>query len=649
VEFSQANVLSNAARTGRTAKHLCLVLLVIAIAVTTVAGIAAGAPADKELSRRQAVPPPAETPVELIVSGRTSTLRSITIVELGQTIPPTFAGENIKNTKGFSWYASRHFALKSNMDENFSRYMLTIAELAYPHYRWVFGAEPKGIETTRLPFVYAKTLDDLQRSVRDDIDSFWAGSGGGVTLNHKVAYNYPSGTLTYHKRDLVMHENLHLYHICLAGSIDTPPRLTEGIAHAFANHVYDEQKKQLTVMVLDKATTNNPYDRAMRALQQKPVTMQEFIRQGAGGSSTWALYTQFFWTDPDRLMKWRIWCDELLRTHLKGQQRKQLDARLMEELFGPIEQLNRQWEQWLAQRRSTFHYVAWGWEQDADTLWSYGFGPQRFSRTDIQFAPNEQVRYDPLRMDYPAKPMPALMPAVRRGVAEPVVGCVVDFSRCPQRGVAGLGLGVEQEKLLAVLVRQSKELLIDGGDLGMPDKTFPFAEEFSSAMAAGGHRVALAVRIARQALQVTLRAGKQDELKEMDVSIAIDEQLRRRLMTRHMAILAMDGWHGVTPFIDDARRPPPDLSVAAPMGRWRFAGERQLYGLYRAAWRLGKDAPPSLGDLKQKMARAADKDPATQQAAIKLYRQRIDGIMEDVAAIADPRKKRLALAELTRD
>jgi len=612
-------------------------LATIALLSELIAGKACG---------QQGVPGPEETPVEVIVSGRTSTLKSIRIVEVGQNIPKTFAGGNVKNTEGFRWYVSRHYALKSNVDDKFSRHILTIAELAYPHYRWVMGREPEGIETTRMALVYAKNLDGLQRSVRDDINSFWAGSGGGVTLRHKVAYNYPSGTLMYHKRDLAMHENLHLYQMCLTGAINTPGRFTEGITHAFANHVYDEQKKQLTVMVLDKATTNNPYDRALRELDKEFITMEDFVERGAGSRATWALYTQFFWDDPDRLMKWRIWRDELLRQNLQGEPLKELDLRLIKELFGSIDQLNNQWEKWIARRRNTFHYVAWGWEQSGNTLWSYGFGPQRYSRTDIQFAPNEEVQYDHLRMDYPSQPMPTTVGPVKRGVDQPSVGCLVDFSRCPGRGVAGFGLGVEGDKLAAVLLHEGRELIVDGSDLGMPKKVFPFPEYLKTAMAAHGHRAGLTMKIATAALEVTVRAGKDGAVKEMKVSVPLEKAQREKLISRHMAVLAMHGWHGVTPFIDDARRRPPDLTAAAPMGRWRFAGEDQLYRLYSAAWRLGEDTPELLTHLKEQLAEAADKDPATQQVAMDLYRRRIDEVVRAVAGLPKSENTKLALKEL---
>ena len=91
------------------------------------------------------VPPPAETPVEIVVSGRTSTLKRIAIAETGQAVPPNFSGGRVKNTPGYTWYVSRHYALKTDYTPQRARFYLTLLEMAYPHYVALFGREPPGI------------------------------------------------------------------------------------------------------------------------------------------------------------------------------------------------------------------------------------------------------------------------------------------------------------------------------------------------------------------------------------------------------------------------------------------------------------------------------------------------------------------------
>ena len=47
------------------------------------------------------VPPPAETPARVIVSGPTSTAVEIKVVKVGKEIPKTYAVAKIRNSPGF--------------------------------------------------------------------------------------------------------------------------------------------------------------------------------------------------------------------------------------------------------------------------------------------------------------------------------------------------------------------------------------------------------------------------------------------------------------------------------------------------------------------------------------------------------------------
>ncbi len=224
--------------------------------------------------------------------------------------------------------------------------------------------------------------------------------------------------------------------VCLGNNMGT-----EGMTYAGCQHVYDERKKQLTVRCFDHPTINNFTDAGLTALQKEFIPMQKAVetlwRAGAGHG---AMYTQFFWTDADRYLKWCIWRDELYA----GRVNRDGNARVMEDIFGPLDKLNREWKAWLDTRHHSFHFVDWGWEQSGNTLWSYGWpwNPANHSQTDLRYKPGEKVEYDPFRMDYPTEPMPPIVGPVKRGVREPSVGCVVDFSRNPTRGRAGMGLGL---------------------------------------------------------------------------------------------------------------------------------------------------------------------------------------------------------------
>jgi len=609
-----------------------------------------------------AVPAPEETPVKLIVSGQTSTLLSISIVKTGQDIPPNFSDGKVRNTPGFEWYVSRHFACKTDMGASWARDCLTWAELAYPHTVRVMGGEPEGIKRLRMVFVYGKSLKTMRNATFSDGGFRWSHSGGGVTFDFlKAAYNYPSGSLTYHKRELVIHENIHLLQACLTGSCrNTPHRFLEGVTYALANHVYDKRRRQLTVGVLDKPTINNILDSGLDELGQKPMSIQEMLESDSSGYVC-GLYTQFMWTDPYRLMKWRLWRDGLFAAKTTSpRQIRQIDRRLMEEIYGDLDELDKQWKAWLAQRRSTFHYVDWGWEQTGDTLWSYGW-PQKtpFSQTNINLPLGEKPVPNPLRMDWPAQPMPShLVGPVHRGQAEPTVGAMLDFSRNPNKGLCGLAFGVilksrrpgrvpqDARGQLNVYVRDGLSLMLDGDSLGAKIVKASIPQCVRDAMKRDDHRVGLTVRVAATEIVATLRAGKPGKVAAFSANLPLADWQRKRILREPSAVIAKDGYHGVTPYFDARRPASPDLNIPAPHNRWRFAGEDKTYRLYRAAHLLGRAAPKSLLDLREALVKAMDKPPATQAKAIEQYQVAIDKVIADIRALPDNPKGHTALAEL---
>jgi hypothetical protein len=578
---------------------------------------------------RGEIPPPAETPARMIVSGRTSTAVDIKTVKVGQDIPKTYAGVKIHNTPGFDFYVSQHYALKSNMGDDYAGQMLEIAELAYPHAVALVGREPPDPDT-RMYFVCANDAQHMIEAMVSDVGMGpQGGYGGGITIfDNRSAYNYPSGTLQYHQRALVIHENLHLLNMVTTGTAGT-----EGMTYSFEQHVYDPARRQLTVLCFDKPTINNHTDEGLLALQKEPVPMQKAVSMlWDSGGGLGAVYTQFFLTDPDRYFKWCIWREEFYAGHVN----RETNPRVMEDIYGPLEKLNADWEKWLRQRHSSFHFVDWGWEQEGNALVAYGWPWDRkfFSQTDINYAPGEKVAFDTLRMDYPAEPMPPIVGPVKRGVAVPAVGYVIDFSR----GSAvwgGLGLGVQGRGLCEVVIASGTSLVIDGSDLGMGRREFPIPPQVSQAARDAGQRYGVTIRIKPGELEVRVHAGRPGEIAGMTACVAIDAAQRERLMTGHMAIIAKDGRPAVTPFIDDAREPGPDLTKPSPANRWRFAGEKELYGLYRAAWKLKERTPDSLERLRTAMVNAVDKGPAAQRAAMALYRKSLDGVLRDVRQISD--------------
>jgi hypothetical protein len=170
--------------------------------------------------------------------------------------------------------------------------------------------------------------------------------------------------------------------------------------------------------------------------------------------------------------------------------------------------LDADFTRWATARRATFHSVEWGWEQDGDTLQSYGW-PNKgtYSQIDLQITLRDKPSFDPMVLDYPGTaPDTPLVGPVERGVAEPAIGCLISWRRTPGAGQAGLALGVEDRNYLKILVDAGKTLIVDGTDLGANRSVEELPAPLAKAIATDGHQVGLTVRIEKDALVVTVRA-----------------------------------------------------------------------------------------------------------------------------------------------
>jgi hypothetical protein len=620
------------------------------------------------------VPPPAETPARVIVNGRTATAVDIRIVNVKQALPDTFSAPKVKSLPGYDWYVSQHFALRSQVDERQSRDYLTMAELAYPQYVWIFGAAPEGSDRKRIALSFSKNMDELRKATIADLGGAgWLGGGGGVTLNNNhVSYNYPGGGLQAHKRGLVMHENLHAFEMDLGGN-NTPVWFTEGITYALEQHVYDPVKTQLTVMVLDRAVGNNHTDSGLAYMGTNFVQAQELWlgKEGMGYKpNVYQLWMQFLWSDVDRQMRQRVWLHERMARDPSTSE-DGFDQALMEQLFD-VPALNKTWHEWISARRNTFHHVDWGFEQEGDTFWSYGWPNwARYAQLNVNLCLQDApVTNDPFLMDWPVSAAkPPTVGDVRRGVAEPSVGCVIDFTRAMRRsggkGQAGLGFGVagtgqrpgdekksnvDQEHLDILIAgiesRTNACLILDGTTIGLPRTTEKFAPAFLEAAVTGKQSVGMTVQIRKEAVEVALRTGPPDAMQTHRSVLPVTPEIRARLLSKPWCLLSKDSYHGFTLFPDVNRVETRDYSKPEPPGQARFLPTDETFRLYHAAWRLGDQAPASLLALQKRMLACAGMPLAAQQQALDYYRSEIGNVAGDVAACRDTARAQQALADL---
>ncbi len=225
-----------------------------------------------------------------------------------------------------------------------------------------------------------------------------------------------------------------------------------------------------------------------------------------------------------------------------------------------------------------------------------------------------------------------------------------EFSALLRPGHERVGLTVqmsdEKEAFAAILVQGCRELIVDGTAIGVERKTLPLSAELQQAIRQHHNRFGLNLKVAREALQITLRAGEPGKFTEWQTAVPLDAAQRAAIVQGPLALLAKDNWHRITPYLDLARRPEPDLSQPAPLGRWRFPADAELYRLYRAAYELGDDAPASLVQLKANLTAACVQEPVAQQAAVDTYHRQIDQVRRELRSVADARKRGQALAAL---
>ena len=591
------------------------------------------------------VPSPADTPAEVVVSGSTSTLKRIRIVRTGTRIPETFSRDLMTNTEGYAWYVSRHYALKTDYSDARARELLTLLELAFPHYVALFGRQIPDLDRRRMACVFGSSMERLQVAMRDD--AMFVFGGGGITQEGFWAcYQVPSNE--YHNRYIIIHECVHLYQYCLEGTTtNTCLSFLEGVADRLASHVYDPQRKRLTVNVLDRAPVHNFLEYGRNHLRKhRGLGFVDFVQGGDRGFNV--LVTTFMQRDPESLQKWRLYRDEMFRTSHPAT-KQAVAERLVRSLYGRPEKVWADFRAWVGTVRPTFFMADWGFDQYGDTLVSFGTprDRKRFSQMNVNLVPGRRPQAGRFHMDYPAGLRPSIVGPIRRGGAEPSIGCVVDFSRANGKGMAGLGLAREGLKHFRVLVDREERLVVDGTDLRAPKRAWALPAALRAAMHDDGHRVGLTVRIGSDRLAVTVRAGSGTP-HEFRASLRLGPGLRRRLVSKPLAVLGIGARHLITPLVDDGRPVAPDLALPASADPWRNAADDALFAVYRACWRLGRKTPPLLRALRRQLLVAAEQDLTAQKAAAAGFREQLPALVAAVRGCGvEPALKERVLVELS--
>lgn len=614
------------------------------------------------------IPPPSEMTVDMVVSGRVSTMRHIDIVNVGKQIPYTYAGDRLSNTPGYSWYVSKHYALKTDFPDNEVRLYMKLLEMSYPHYVEIFGKEPPDIQNQRIPAVYSDTRFDVGVAMMDDGFTRPPNGGGETMYYNRTGYNFKSSR-EQHQRYIVIHESCHAFQMALWEYTGwTPIWYVEGVADSVAHHIYDPVKEQLTVMNFDRGC---PMDYIRRGLDEYEKldhpTIESLNKNKRFYRGLGFLLTHFMMDDPVRSHKFKIWRDELSVKELPASENLDGAHEVMVNVFGDWKPVEEDFAAWMQSIDKTFHVAGGPWEQNGNAYFVRHYNSDNGTpRLDFLLKPGGKPYFSPFKVDQPSPdPCPLVLP-VARGVDEPTIGMKIEFLKdhiC--RGKLGIGLGLkvtdvsrknleldkkrqpgerknynpDDDELYEILIERGDTLVFDGRDLEGERLKFAFPQPFITVLKAGGtSEIGMSVTIKRDKLSVRLATGTKSGALSIKQEVPIDKNIRDKLLNRPMALLAQDIRHQMTPYFDDGRdlNPHPvDLKQPAPRNVFRNPADQEITRLTKAVWLLGDEAPDSVKKILDTLLELSDKSPEKQAEGVALLAAKRVLIAAEIADIAE--------------
>jgi hypothetical protein len=552
------------------------------------------------------IPSPEQMQAQVIVSGRVSTLKHIDMLNVDQQIPYTYSAGKITNSQGFQWWVSKHFALKSDLPEDKIKLYLELLELSYPHYVALFGAEPPNIEHQRIAVVYGSSRTRTREAMLDD--GFRRGvhdtAGGETMYYNRAGYSFPSSR-EQHQRYIVIHETMHAFHMALSGYSSWAPNwITEGLADSIAHHVYDPNKKQLAVMVLDRAPMNYVETGLREYAQLNKPSIEEINNNPELHRGLNFFVIHFLLDDPQRAQYFALFRDRLMAEAPHSELTLPVASRLLKEVFPNWSQLEAEFADYVANIRSSFHIAYGPWEQDGNAYWIRSMEQEQMARLDILLPKNRTTASHPL-FDFPA-PAPSALLDLHKANADLSLGLLINF-RPEQisRGSAGLGLGlslsehneahrqhfqgeerVAEDHYLNINIERGSQLSISGENIKAVYVAHALSQEIRTVLG-NKPQLGLTVALYKHELQLELRAGSAQQF----ISYPLTEALYKQLQKGNITLLANEASHKLTPYIDDGRvYSANDENTAA--NPWHFTGMGLLQRVFRSC-----EADPQVSTL----------------------------------------------------
>ncbi|OHU88126.1 MULTISPECIES: hypothetical protein [Pseudoalteromonas] len=527
--------------------------------------------------------------VDITVVGRTSTLNHIDIAFLGKTIPNTYSNGKITNSRGYNWWASKHFALKSDLPEDKVRLYLELLEMSYPHYVELFSMAPDNIDKQRIAVVYGSSRTRVQEAMLDDgfLRGVHDNAGGETMFYNRAGYNFPSHR-QHHQRYIVIHETMHAFHMALNGhSTWAPNWITEGLADSIASHVYDPEKKQLTVMVFDRAPMNYITTGLEQYAQGDSPTIEQINDDPALKRGLNFFIIHFLMNDPMRQLQFKRYLKELMQLNPHSDQTLPVANKLLKTVFSDWQQLEHEFAQFVASIKPTFDIVSGPWEQNGNAYWLRSDNAQVMHQLNI--FPAAQAQHP--MMDFPKPELPR---ALRDNDWD--LAAKIDFEPAQlKRGEVGLSIyGGERVAVLTLIDGVRFKLDLEGSKQVQQLAMTPALHED---IKTGSH---LALSVQQQAGELIVKLSTQTQTQNM--IFALPEGFI--VNSNKMSLLGKGMNHKVTPYIKAHTFELPKLA-ANNANPWYFSDADDLLALVERCAQFKaviKDCEQTLADTVPKVS-----------------------------------------------
>lgn len=570
-------------------KNIFLVLLAISLVACQ--------PQPKEAATDSNDPLIAETlKADITVQGYTSTLNHMDIEFLGKTIPYTYSDGKIGNSRGYNWWISKHFALKSDLPSEKVKLYLELLEMAYPHYVALFGMEPPNIERQRIAVVYGSSRARVKEAMLDD--GFLRGvhktAGGETMFYNRAGYNFPSHR-EHHQRYIVIHETMHAFHMALNGhSTWAPNWITEGLADSVAHHVYDPTRKQLTVMVFDRAPMNYIETGLKQYYSANKPTIEQINDDPALKRGLNFFIVHYLLSSPERAQFFAYFVQQLRLANPHSEATLSTANSLLKQTFKDWQAIEKGFAEFVQNIQPSFHIVSGPWEQDGATYWLRNTDSNSLSRLDINptKTPTHPV------MDFPA-PTPSELIYT---LDENQVAVLINFIPSQiHRSEVGIALQAKRsnhnQQYRARFIGQEKInddqllkfLIVDGEHLHISAQNI---DDFTSLQVGLTPEIrtaliensSLSIKLSLEAtqLKITLTAQK-NSLIEQQVTLSTANRLMAALSPRKISLLSKNNNHLITPYLYNSKLSDNKSSTNAGITNpWLFKKYNLLSRLFKA-------------------------------------------------------------------